>query len=151
MTRAELLKIVMLITGNNSSKNGSLKFEDVDEDDWYYTFVKDATDLDIIKGYNEDGEYYYKPDNDTTRAEAAKILLFALDEGLDKYTQWFIDVDSGDWHGKVMTTLYNLKISTGYIDKNGFRYIEPDRAITRKEMAIWAYNAIFKNAKDKRQ
>ena len=72
VNRAEALKMILaskiaveLITG------GSIDFSDIEGNEWFVDYVAYAVAEDIVNGY---GDGSFKPGNDITRAEAAKII-----------------------------------------------------------------------------
>lgn len=75
VTRAQLLKIILLANNHNIDESALSTFPDVNRSAWYSAFVKKATDLQIVNGY-PDGSF--KPDKTVNRAEAFKIILETL-------------------------------------------------------------------------
>ena len=76
--RSEFAAVVYrLMTGNENANryNGATKFSDVPANHWASGYVNWATNNNIIGGY-PDGTF--KPDNNVTMAEAAKMLVVAL-------------------------------------------------------------------------
>ena len=60
------------------AKASSSKFEDyTDIASEYRDYVLQAAEAGIIDGIKEDGDYYFRPDDTLTRAQAAKILSVA--------------------------------------------------------------------------
>ncbi|MCF7844677.1 MAG: S-layer homology domain-containing protein [Kiritimatiellales bacterium] len=80
--RAEALKILILSSGFNTPQNEltDTKFLDISQRDWFAPYVKQATDLGVIKGY-EDGTF--RPNQPITRAEVAKILLMLMKQNVN--------------------------------------------------------------------
>ena len=75
VTRAELVKIFLLAAGHRLPDKLSYSFSDVPTYAWYYGYVSYAFGLDLINGY-ADGSF--KPDQQVSRAEAAKIAVYML-------------------------------------------------------------------------
>ena len=87
MTRAEVATVIVrivklylekinyLLTKNYKAKigisNNSINFNDVLENSWYYSYVKDIVNLEIMQGR---GDNIFEPDAFTTRAEIATII-----------------------------------------------------------------------------
>jgi len=72
--RAEALKIILLSSGISVDLNdlGEDVFPDVTNGDWFYPYIKKATELDIVDGY-EDG--YFRPIQNLNIAETLKMVL----------------------------------------------------------------------------
>ena len=78
VTRAEMAKLIIVTLGKETSANslkGKTQFPDVVEGGWASGFINCAVSQGIIKGY-PDGTF--KPNNNVTYAEAATMLLRAL-------------------------------------------------------------------------
>lgn len=75
VSRAELVKILLLATGYELPEKVSYSFGDVPVYAWYYPYVSYAFSLSIVEGYT-DG--LFRPDQEVTRAEAAKIVFFMM-------------------------------------------------------------------------
>lgn len=84
-----------------------------------------------IDGY--DGNVF-QPDNDITRAEAAKVLAVALTDDFDKdknYKGSFTDVPSDSWYSNVVNYMQSVDAIKGYKDGSFL----PENKITRAEFA----------------
>ncbi|MBR6252785.1 MAG: S-layer homology domain-containing protein [Clostridia bacterium] len=78
VTRAEMAKLIIVTLGKETSANslkGKTQFPDVVEGGWASGYINCAVSQGIIKGY-PDGNF--KPNNNVTYAEAATMLLRAL-------------------------------------------------------------------------
>lgn len=77
VTRAEALKMLLLSTRLTPlpEEHEAIPFPDVPPDAWHRGYVEQAYDLRLIEGYT-DGTFH--PDASITRAEAAKIIHYAL-------------------------------------------------------------------------
>jgi uncharacterized membrane protein YqjE len=74
----------------------SIPFSDVDADAWYAPYIRTATSLSIVSGY-EDGTF--QPDLVVTRVEGLKILLNAKGITLPSVRQsHYSDVDQSAWY-----------------------------------------------------
>ncbi len=81
VTRAQVA--TMLSRALGLTPVGEPPFADADEiPDWAARQVAALSELDIIRGYLVDEEYYFRPDEVTTRAEATAFLTRYLEERL---------------------------------------------------------------------
>lgn len=78
------------------------------------------------KGYDK-----FKPNDEVTRAEFAKMLINSLEIELNTYEDRFEDVSKKSWYSDYIETAYNLGLIKGKTDKN----FKPEDKITREEMA----------------
>lgn len=79
VNRAEALKILFLASALppfDSGEDYSNRFRDVDTGTWYYPYVEQALSYEFVEGYESDATF--RPQNNITRAEAAKIVLFMI-------------------------------------------------------------------------
>ncbi len=149
ITRAEFLKM-LFITLNGKDDDGlfggnSDKFPDVTSDKWFAPYVNWGVQLGIIGGY-PDGTF--KPDNNVTVAEAAKMIVTALGfDALDySFPYGFIDkgiqlgifenvsgigADDSALRGNIAIMNYNMLFVTSaprygtYIPNTGWVYVTP--------------------------
>ena len=149
ITRAEFLKM-LFITLNGKDDDGlfggnSDKFPDVTGDKWFAPYVNWGVQLGIIGGY-PDGTF--KPDNNVTVAEAAKMIVTALGfDALDfSFPYGFIDkgiqlgifanvsgigADDSALRGNIAIMNYNMLFVTSaprygtYIPNTGWVYVTP--------------------------
>ncbi|MBE7036690.1 MAG: S-layer homology domain-containing protein, partial [Ruminococcaceae bacterium] len=102
-------------------------FSDVPSNYQYYDAVQSLVARGIINGY-EDGTF--KPEATITRAEFAKMVIYAI--GLGNMTQdastetGFPDVASNHWAAGVIKIAYDLKIINGFDDGT----FKPDENVT---------------------
>ena len=109
----------------------SFAFTDVAEDASYLEAVTMLSKLGIINGY-EDGTFL--PDNTITRAEAAKVLVCALNaadlaEGMVKANS-FTDVPETHWAAGYV----NYAASLGIIAGRGEGIFDPEAPVTYEEI-----------------
>lgn len=126
--RAEAIKLVMYGMGLDGTSCNSEIFPDLNQDDWFCEVVTKAYNKGIIQG---DNGYLY-PGKNITRAEAVKILLEA--KGMEPPTleeNPFDDVYFMDWYAGYIYKAFKL----GYVAGVGNGLFEPNRSITRAEMA----------------
>lgn len=106
----------------------TLPFMDV-EGHFAYNAIQELYQAGIVQGRTA---LNYEPDSFSTRAEALKIILSALNEpvladvsGLSEYS----DVDTSAWYGPVLATASQ----EGYVSGYGDGTFKPDAPITRAE------------------
>lgn len=112
-------------------------FEDI-ANHWSKLYVESMIAKNVIDGYT-DGTF--KPDNNITRAEFAKMVLNGLEAELVKYNGQFDDVKASDWHADHVATMKELGLVEGYGDGT-FR---PNDKITRSEIATILAKVIDEN------
>ncbi|MCD6109841.1 S-layer homology domain-containing protein [bacterium] len=126
--RAEAIKMVMYGVGLNGSSCNSNIFPDLNQEDWFCDVVTKAYNKGIVKG---DNGYLY-PARNITRAEAVTILLKAKGFETPVLTENpFDDVNIEDWYAGYIYKAFKL----GYVVGVGNNLFEPNRSITRAEMA----------------
>ncbi|MCA0985197.1 S-layer homology domain-containing protein [Halobacillus yeomjeoni] len=117
------------------SKDDSLPaghYHDVSNDYWAQSEIEYMSKQGIINGYDGD---YFKPSNDVTRGEVAKMMTAALD--LSPSSNNHFSDDNGHWAEKYINAVADAGYITGY--ENGT--FKPDQAITRAEIS-----ALFKRS-----
>ena len=100
---------------------------------WGSNAVNTLVSRGIIGGY-PDGTF--KPENNVTRAEFAKMLALALKIPTSASESDYKDVNSADWYAPYVAALSERGIITGW---NGM--FEPDGKITRQDAAVMTYRA----------
>lgn len=126
--RAEAIKVIMYGVGLDGVSCDSSIFADLNQTDWFCDVVTKAYRKGIVQGENG----YLYPARNVTRAEAVKILLKA--KGIEPPTLTenpFDDVPFGDWYAGYVYKAFKL----GYVAGVGNNLFEPNRSITRAEMA----------------
>lgn len=105
------------------------KFTDLSKDAWYYSYVKDVVKDGYMVGTSETT---FSPDMDLTRAMFV-VIIAAIEEVKVDNTQEtkFSDVPANTWY----TGAVNWAVKAGVTAGTGTDKFEPDRAITRQEMA----------------
>ncbi len=119
----------------NEKPVASVKFNDVSENDWYYEYVNELTDMGIISGY-EDGNFY--PDNLVKREEFVKMLISAVGFEEVSPTDEFVDVNAQDWFA---TYVYAAK-ANGVINGINETTFGVGQPILRQDMAVMIYNIL---------
>lgn len=138
VTRAEFVKI--LVSAYNIDAVGTnMSFTDVNNSDWYYTYILKAFNAGVISGLSETS---FAPGSAITRQDAAVILKRILDNKGVELTQsntGFSDYDKvSDYAKDAVGKLSYKGIIKGFED-NTFR---GSNTITRAEAAQLIYNAI---------
>ncbi len=104
-------------------------FSDVPSSAWYKGSIDTLVSKDIIGGY-ADGKF--RPNEDVSRAEFAKMICLAMDwELINPATPSFKDISQNSWSYKYIETAKAHGIIGGYA--NGL--FKPDKNITRAEIA----------------
>lgn len=79
VTRAEMAKMIMIMTGHNSISAAST-FTDVPTDHWAYDYIAQAASKGVINGM---GDGTFVPDEFVTYAQASKMIVCALGYGAE--------------------------------------------------------------------
>jgi hypothetical protein len=106
VNRVEFLKMLFETLQISLLDSKTQLFLDTPEDAWYISYIKTASDMDIIQGY-PDGTF--RPDQCVTRVEAIKMTLKSVGnwglEDLYSFEYPFIpsrisfnDIDSNEWY-----------------------------------------------------
>lgn len=113
-------------------------FHDVPESHAQYDPITELEELGYVIGV---GDEYFKPDDMTTRAEFAKMLIFAVGKDEEaEYKKFFVDVPQEHWaSGYIMRAVEVGVVGTDEIGNNEFR---PDDYIDRETAALWISRAM---------
>ncbi len=103
-------------------------YSDVDEDDWFYAYVKDATVAGIMNGVSEDK---FAPDMKVTRAMLVTMLYRAEGEPTAVSDAKFEDIDQKAYYADAVAWAAENGIVTGYSDTE----FAPDKNVTREQIA----------------
>jgi len=139
INRAEVLKVILQGSKIESSEQfDSLDFPDVKKEDWFARFVVQAKKLGIIKGDATTG--HFSGGRQVNKAEFLKMLLVAnriKEEALKLNNETVLaeDVPNDAWFAPYM----GYAIKTGIISKNEQGKLEPNKALTRGEVAKMMY------------
>ncbi len=137
ITRAEFVKIALLNAELTVTADSSVNYPDVDESDWFYSYITYATAEGYLEGY-DDG--FFRPNDPISRAEATAILMrIAGEAGLDDEDadSDFEDVESSAWYSYAIMVAVDNNIIEGY-DEYGVELFKPEDNITRAEVAVIA-------------
>ena len=134
ITRAEFLKISLLNLSYTVYPVQSASFTDVNEGDWYYSYVTFARSKGFVSGYT-DGTFH--PNDNITRAEAVTMILQIagiVSYDVQGFESDFSDVSMDDWFGDAVAAAVDMEIVEGYGDGT-FR---PTSHLTRAEAVVVA-------------
>ncbi|MDR3296180.1 MAG: S-layer homology domain-containing protein, partial [Clostridiales Family XIII bacterium] len=133
ITRAEVAKIFFsLIRDTAKNSTAATSFADVADGAWYSQAVNYLAEHEILKGYHENGQSVFKPEQNITRAEFAAIAA-RLDDLLAANNA-FADVASDHWAIAFISSAAGKGWINGYPDGT-FR---PSNDITRAEVVTVA-------------
>ncbi|GLB60225.1 N-acetylmuramoyl-L-alanine amidase [Cytobacillus sp. NCCP-133] len=115
------------------TQNSSVSFTDVPASYWAYLNITHLAGKGIISGYeSSNGTYYFQPDRQVTRAQAAKMIIEALGyEPAEVSRSTFKDVSSDYWAAGYIERAYQLGIFGGYADGR----FGPSDILKRSQMA----------------
>ncbi|MCD8390626.1 MAG: S-layer homology domain-containing protein [Firmicutes bacterium] len=121
---------------NNATINYTASFSDLDDVSWAQEAIYGLASKNVISGY-EDGTF--RPNNNITRAEFAKLLVLTFGYGsFTGASANFSDVPTTHWAYDYVAIAYTLGAITGY-DADTFG---PDDNITREQMATMIYRLV---------
>lgn len=130
-TITKLLILAMLVTMSFTGIAQAQTFYDVNETAWYYDYVEELVSQGVLSGYDNGT---FGPEDDLTRAQAAKVVVLAFIGEVDSsYDAGFWDVSDDAWYEDYVNTAAMYGITSGYTDDNGDATGEfgPDDDITR--------------------
>lgn len=141
VNRAEALKIVLEANKKAAQDISSTSFSDVQVEDWFAKYVETAKELGIVSG-NPDGTF--APARTVNKVEFLKMLLLTYEVEFVNYQPptkpLYPDAaDSGQWYIPYLDFSKNLNL----ISPNSAGNIEPDKGLTRGEVAEITYNLII--------
>ena len=110
-------------------------YSDVGQDAWFYDAVNSATENEWFTGY-EDGSF--KPDNNISRAEAAKVLVTYKygSELPDTADEVYPDIDGTEWYAQFV----NISGAEDIIPSD--ESFEPSEPITREDTVVGMLRAL---------
>lgn len=130
---ALLLSVLMFLTAIPFVSAASTpSFSDVPRSHWAYKEIMEMAEKGIIKGYDN---RTFRPNNQVTRAEFAKIMIVAADVDIKKssVTQTFKDVPRSHWAFYYVE--YAKPYLTGYKSGSTYTY-KPDQPAVREDIAV---------------
>ncbi|MFA5820929.1 MAG: S-layer homology domain-containing protein, partial [Candidatus Gracilibacteria bacterium] len=164
VTRAEFVKVLLGIicviprepeafTKYSAEEGGGYYDIEFSEENlvWYYQFVKEATLLGLVEGYEgeakADGSTPFKPENHVTRAEAVKVILEALEM---KGQIDLSELKVGEpWYEPYMEAAKDLTpyLKDGIVLQSNFIITDqeaenPNEEITREDLVVMAQRVL---------
>jgi hypothetical protein len=148
--RSHLSKMVTLAAGWQLQDPGTPTFNDVPRGHTFYTYIETAASHGVISGYDCGGPgepcpgRYFRPGNDVTRAQTAKMISISRGWGLvDPSNGTFADVHPGDALYTHVETAYAHSIISGYpcggagepCDGQNRPYFRPGVSVTRAQLS----------------
>jgi hypothetical protein len=128
VTRAQFAKMVALAMQWQLVTPATPTFSDVPASFWGYSYIETAVAHGAISGY-PDGTF--RPNNDVTRAQVAKIIYLARQWSTVEGSMQFNDVQQSDWFYGYAQAAGVSEIMGGYSDST-FR---PNLPATRAQVA----------------
>lgn len=145
VNRSEVLKIILLgseITPAETPFTEEILYEDVPADAWFFSYVMEATDREIVKGY-DDG--FFRPEQTINLAEALKMIT--LVQGITPETLSeppYEDVAVDAWFASYV----GYSKSRHFIRAESDGYLHPDQAVTRGDLAEIMYRFSYTTTND---
>lgn len=135
VTRAEFAKILVNVFGFKAKSQ--VNFEDINETDWFYPYVKVAATNNIVLGY--EGKFY--PNDEISRQDAVVMLYRCIENKMvfSNNTYQFKDFDEIDEYARVAI---NDLAFAGIISGKGANKFAPKDSATRAEALILIAGAI---------
>lgn len=122
-------------------KNGTMIYQDIAPDNWYYDTVRYAFNNGIMTGLNATT---FGPNDSLVRAQFALILYRLNGEPEIAYIPKFHDVTPGVWYTDAILWAESEKVVTGYTNGN----FGPADKINREQMAVMMYRYAMKKGYD---
>ncbi|UJF31883.1 family 43 glycosylhydrolase [Paenibacillus hexagrammi] len=112
----------------------TVDFHDMDEAAWAKASVQALAARDIVDGT---GAHEFTPNQQVTRAQFLKMLMYAFDLTSEHASSTFSDVEKDAWYYSSVSAAQKLGIVQGKDDGT----FGVNDAITREDMAVMAYRA----------
>lgn len=140
ITRAQFAKIISKATSGQTEFKNNTEFADVSSGDWYYEFVQDLVNKNLMKGISDN---LFGPDKSITRQEALviihRLLVFrGMDIAEDKTVYLPDDEDLSEYAFEAVKKL----VTIGILKYNEQTKIYPCEQITRYEACTHLFNAL---------
>ncbi|MEY9971919.1 N-acetylmuramoyl-L-alanine amidase [Lysinibacillus sp. RC46] len=135
LKKVSLILCVLFISASMftiHSAQASGGFVDVPKDHEAYEEINYLVSLGVIKGYTENGKTYYKPYNNVTRGQVAKMAVISSgNQPLVVNKSSFSDVKVGT----ELSGYVERAIQLGFFKTNTQGQFLPDKPLTRDEMS----------------
>lgn len=130
-----------VIPGFQDLAKSAITFIDVPSSYWAYTNIQHLSSLKVISGYeNADKTFSFHPNENVTRAQAAKMIIEAIGEKKATVTgQIFKDVPISYWAAGYIQRAYELGIFKGYENGN-FGINDTLKRAQMAKVIVEAYN-----------
>jgi N-acetylmuramoyl-L-alanine amidase len=116
----------------SASSTGETIFADVPADHWAKREIEFLYERAIIQGYNENGVMQFHPNENVTRAQAAKMIMKALGESEKPVTRArFKDIPPSHWAAGWIERAVEKGIFQGYADGT----FQPNAPLKRSQMS----------------
>ena len=130
-----LMVIVMtLCAGLTVSAKDVSDYNDVHENDWHYSYVKDVSEQGLMTGLNDTT---FGPSQKLARSQFATIIYRMYGSPQTSYKALFNDVTDGNFYSVPVTWASQFGVITGYTDGSGNFGSADD--ITREQLATMLY------------
>ena len=127
----KIIKLTALIITLATISINAMAFSDIGEEERLNNAVDKLVDMGIIDGYDDDT---FRPENEVTRAEFAKIAveMTMLDAKTYSYGDSFRDVDNSHWSYDYI----NAASKCGIVNGMGDGTFAPKEVATRAQAAV---------------
>lgn len=140
--------IVLTFLFSSFFEEGLANFEDVDTTHPNFHAITFLEEEQIVNGYKNGDQKFFKPLQKINRAEALKVLMLSANiDILENDPEVFSDVFFSDWFSSYVNTAANLKIVKGFADGK----FHPSAQISRAEflkMVIVSFNIPVEETKE---
>lgn len=145
LTRAQAVLMIIREKGITDFSNiPDPGFRDVPKKHSAYNQIAAAVNLGIISGFNHKTYKEFRPGEQLTRAQMAKIMSEAYSLKSDKSAD-FLDVTKGHWSEKYIDGLFYNNITKGY---SGHLF-KPNEPIQRQHFSLFMARHLNDDFKDK--
>ena len=136
VNRVEALKMILESAGIECEAGETeIEFNDIEIESWYYKYLWEGVDRNIIEGY-KDGTF--KPEDTINLSEALKMIVNA-NQLVSVYPEsaedFFADADAEAWYAKYI----NFASENGLIYPDSGNNIEPGKTLTRADLIYIIY------------
>ncbi|WP_074727506.1 S-layer homology domain-containing protein [Paenibacillus naphthalenovorans] len=114
-------------------------YQDVPSSHWAYSLIQELSFKGIADGISDS---LFAPENPVTRAEFAALLVRALGLKASPGAAHFKDLNGDAWYTEAVNAAYESGIVQGTNELS----FEPDRTISREEMAVMIVRAMEKKS-----